>query len=364
LAISPTNPSDNSDPDTYTAALHLNERSGWGSSFLDGAISLLRGLPYQTVYPSYYNLRGEAVNVDALVRWDPEKRRAAVSLSMPFLGQPAKRLSIFFDHRDENWNLSRTFGSSAAVSDLNLERSVGAVQFRMIESPRWNLTTGMELVSRTFRNVASTKSAESALFFHDSRSLDAYLGATRLLLRIPERRYSLDGSGEIRAGRNYGHGLGAFAKVRGDLSSRWLPQAREDNYETLIRLRAGQTIGDVPLDELYQLGVERDNDLWLRGHSGTTEGRKGRAPLGRRYLLMNSELNKTVYQGSFVRLQLGPFFDTGAIADPTSDFGSRKWLFDTGIQARIRVLGSVNVVLSYGRDLRSGTGEFYGTSFR
>jgi hypothetical protein len=110
------------------------------------------------------------------------------------------------------------------------------------------------------------------------------------------------------------------------------------------------------------LGVERDNDLWLRGHPGTLDGRKGRAPLGRRYLLLNAELNKTVYDGAFFRVQLGPFFDTGTIADPTGLFGSRRWLFDTGIQARLRVLGSVSVLLSYGRDLRSGTGVFYGTT--
>jgi hypothetical protein len=73
-------------------------------------------------------------------------------------------------------------------------------------------------------------------------------------------------------------------------------------------------------------------------------------------------LYKTIYDAAFFRVQLGPFFDTGAIADPSGLFGSQKWLFDTGIQARLRVLGSVSVLLSYGRDLRSGTGTFYGTS--
>jgi hypothetical protein len=223
---------------------------------------------------------------------------------------------------------------------------------------------GMEIVSRAFRNVPSTKSADSGIFFQDSHSLDAHLGVTRSLFRRPERRYSLDGRGEILAGRNYAEGLGAFGKFKGELSSRWLPEARGDDYETLIRLRAGETIGDVPLDELYQLGVERDNDLWLRGHSGIIDGRKGRAPLGRQYLLMNSELNKTVFEGSLIRLQLGLFFDTGAIADRTSEFGSHKWLFDTGVQARVRILSSVSVVLSYGRDLRNGNGVFYGTTVR
>jgi len=73
-------------------------------------------------------------------------------------------------------------------------------------------------------------------------------------------------------------------------------------------------------------------------------------------------LNKTIYDGTLVRVQLGPFVDSGAIADSTGLFGSNKWLFDTGVQARIRVLGGVWVVLSYGRDLRNGKGAFYGTT--
>jgi hypothetical protein len=64
----------------------------------------------------------------------------------------------------------------------------------------------------------------------------------------------------------------------------------------------------------------------------------------------------------FFRGQFGPFFDTGAIADPSEFLGSQKWHFDSGFQRRIRVLGSVSVLLSYGRDLRSGAGVFYGTS--
>ena len=138
----------------------------------------------------------------------------------------------------------------------------------------------------------------------------------------------------FRTGRNYVSGLGA---------------------NCLSALGAGKVFGDVPLDQLYQLGVERDNDLCMRGHPGTIDGRKGRAPLGRRYLLLNSELNKTVYDAAFLRVQLGSFFDAGAIADPSGTIGSQKWLFDTGIQGRIRVLGSLSVVLSYGRDLRNGT---------
>jgi hypothetical protein len=80
--------------------------------------------------------------------------------------------------------------------------------------------------------------------------------------------------------------------------------------------------------------------------------------------LWNSEVNKNVYDSGFFRLQVGPFFDTGAVADSSGLIGSQKWLFDAGLQAKLRVLGSVSVVLSYGRDLRNGKGLFFATSTR
>ena len=359
--ISPLTSSSNNDD--YKATLRLTERNGWGSSLLDGAISLLSGLPYETIYPSYYNLRADAINFDSQLRWDSQKRRVSALAEFPLFQQPAQRLRIFIDARNENWNLSRTFsGGSTAITDLNLERFAGGAELHLVEGARWDLTSGFEAISREFRNVPAGLPAVAIPFLTDGRTLDAWLGAHRTLLRVPERRFTLDSQAEIRAGRNYGSGLGAFASINGEVKSRWLPKARGDDYEFLSRLRGGDTFGDVPLDQLFQLGVERDNDLWLRGHPGTLDGRKGNAPLGRRYLLLNSELYKTVYDGAFFRIQLGPFFDTGAIADPSGLFGSQKWLFDTGIQARVRVLGSVSVLLSYGRDLRSGTGVFYGTS--
>jgi hypothetical protein len=349
--------------DDYDATLRLAERNGWGSSLLDGAISLLSGVPYGTVYPSYYNVRGDAINFDSLARWDSQKRRVSAGVSFPFLQQPAKRLRIFFDARNENWNLSRTFsGSTAPITDLNLKRFAGVAELHLVEGARWDLTAGFAVISREFRNVPATLPRPAVRFFTDGKTADVWIGAHRSLLRVPERRFTLDGQAEVRAGRNYGSSLGAFASMNGGLKSRWLPKARGEDYEFLSRLRVGDTFGDVPLDQLFQLGVERDNDLWLRGHPGTLDGRKGRAPLGRRYLLLNFELYKTVYDSSFFRVQLGPFFDTGAIADPSLLFGSQKWLFDSGLQARVRVLGSVSVLLSYGRDLRGGSGAFYGTS--
>jgi hypothetical protein len=250
------------------------------------------------------------------------------------------------------------------ITDLNLRRFLGGAEVRFIESGTWGLELGGEVTAREFRNVPTVLPEPAAPFFVSGRSTDARLTAYRSLLRVPERRLRIDVSGEASVGRNYAQGLGAFARVRGELKTRWLPRATGDDWEFTTKLRAGDTYGKVTLDQLYQLGAERDNDLWLRGHGGTLGGRKGRAPLGRRFTVFNADFFKTAYDGAFFRLQIGPFLDTGAIADSSGVIGSREWLMDSGIQTRIRVLGFVSVALSYGRDLRNGGGLFYGNTPR
>jgi hypothetical protein len=183
-------------------------------------------------------------------------------------------------------------------------------------------------------------------------------------VRVPERRFRLDTVAELRAGREFANGLGPFGTLRGSLIAHWLPQAQGDDYEMQTRFRAGGTLGKVTVDELFQLGIERDNDLWLRGHAGTIDGRKGAAPLGRRYFLVNWEIDKNVYRNGFLTVKLGPFLDSGAVADSSGLVGSREWLWDAGALCKVRLLGSLTVVLSYGRDLRGARNTFYGSVIR
>jgi hypothetical protein len=348
--------------ETYDATLHLLERNGWGDSRWEGALSLLSGLPYATVYPEFYDLGHEAINVTSLLRWDSEKRRAYAAISTPLLRDPRYRLKIYFDGRNENWNLANTFfGGGAPLSDLNVRRVAGGVELRSVENGRWGWSTGMEIASHSFRNLNGHTSESEKPFFTDGQSLAYWARVDRSLLRLPERRFTVDSSAEARIGREFASGSGAFGGVRGALKARWLPQAKGDDYEMQAQTRVGDLQGQVPFDELFQLGIERDNDLWLRGHAGTFHGRKGAAPLGRRYFLANWEMDKNVYANGVLTVKLGPFVDNGAIADSSGLFGSQRWLWDTGGQCKIRVLGSFNVVLSYGRDLRGGRNVFYGT---
>jgi tetratricopeptide (TPR) repeat protein len=347
----------------FDATLHLAERNGWGDTKLEGAIALLSGVPYATVYPEIYNIGHRGVNFTSLLRWDSEKRRAFGVLSTPLFDNPARRFQAYFDARNENWNLSNTFfGGVTPLSDLNLRRFAGGIELHSVVNARWGWSTGMEVANRSFRNLQGVSSAAAKIFFTDATSFDYSLGVNRSLLRVPEHRFTLDAAAEGRIGRAFAENLGAFSTARGSLDAHWLPRASGDDYEMQARIRAGATVGNVPLDELFQLGVERDNDLWLRGRAGTMGGRKGAAPLGRRYFLVNWETDKNVYSNGLFSVKLGPFVDTGRITDASGLFGSREWLWDTGAQCKVRVLGGVTVVLIYGRDLRGGHNVFYSTA--
>jgi len=349
----------------YDLTLHLSEKNGWGDSRLEGIISLLSGLPYATIYPEFYNLGRDSINLTSLGRWDSEKRRAFLAVSLPPRGDPGLRLRFYADARNENWNLAQTFfGAGTFLTDLNMRRAAAGADVHSVVNGWWSWSAGAEIANRNFRNLSGITSSAERTFFTDATSIAGWLGVQRTLVRVPERRFTLDSSAEARAGREFADGLGPFVTLCGSLRARWFPRATGDDYETQTQIRAGATAGKATLDELFQLGIERDNDLWLRGHAGTSDGRKGAAPLGRRYFLANWELDKNIYQNGFFTLKLGPFLDSGAAADSSGLFGSRHWLWDTGAQCKVRLLGSLTIVLSYGRDLRGGRNVFYGTVLR
>jgi len=347
----------------YYAILHLSEHGGWEYSHWSGAISLLSGVPYQTVYPEWYDIGHRAINFSSLLRWDSQKRRAYVSLSFPIGQQSDRVVKVFTDGRDENWNLSQTFiGSSSPITNLNLRRIEAGIELRSVVNGNWSWTAGAGVIGRSFRSADVNASLNGLPYFTNSTSLEASVSMKRAIWRVPERRFSVTGSLESDFGRGFKNNLGPFGSAGGSLQAQWLPHAKGEDDAILVDLRGSDLFGSVPLDQLFELGLDRDSTLRLRGHGATTDGRKGRAPLGRRYVLINSDYDKVIYNGGFFRVLAGPFLDMGKITDRSAVIGDPRWLVDTGAQVKLRVLGSVSIVLSYGWDLRNGRGAFFGTS--
>ena len=317
-------------------------------------IPLVRGLPYRTVCFDHYNFGGRAINLTFLGRWDPNKRRVAVSLSGPVRLNPRWGYRLLVDARDENWDLSTTYrGPQGALNHLLLRKIETGADLEFGLSAKLQFATGLRVAGRDFRNGSASP------FFRDGWSLSQRNGFDYRLWEWPERRARVDASALLEAGRLFTGSPSRFATVRAGLSGVWLPQAKGDKMVVEARVRSGKTFGAAPFDEWFMLGMERDNDLWLRGHVGTRDGRKGNAPLGREFALFQSEFDRTLWELPLFRVQMGPFFDTGWIADPSRQFGSHGWMQDAGVQVKIATIGAVKWSFVYGRDLRDGRGVFY-----
>jgi len=339
------------------------ERDGWGSNKWQALFGIFRGLPFQTIYPEFYNIDHEAINIVSLFRWDAQKRRALATISGPLGGNPKWKYALTTDWRGENWDVLNSFtGPAQSFGKMDLRRESVGAEILSIESGRWSWTAAGELSHRDFRGVVPG-TALTPLLLAKGYQLKQTSQISVKLLQVPERRMSLTATGSYEAGRLWSQPHESFLKLRPGLRFQWLPRAKGDDYETQGQVRAGKTFGDVPFDELFMLGVERDNDLWMRAHIGTRDGRKGSAPLGRDYFLSNWELDKNIYDNGIFNVKLGPFVDTGKISDPISGLGSHQWLWDTGLQAKFRVMG-IGVGFSYGKDLRSGNNAFYVTMKR
>src|SRR5262249_36324745 len=78
--------------DEYDLNLRAADRSGLHP------VSWLRGLPYQTVSPELINVRGRAINLQSLLRWDSNKQRVFAEVSAP--AGISTRYKVSLDFRD------------------------------------------------------------------------------------------------------------------------------------------------------------------------------------------------------------------------------------------------------------------------
>jgi tetratricopeptide (TPR) repeat protein len=352
----------NARPDgSFDAAFHAVERDGFGATPTQALVSTLSGLPYETIYPSYYDIGRSAMNVQSLLRWDKEKRRVWLSLSAPLRDLPQNRWNLSADIRDENWAIRSSFAGTAPVlGSLNLKSQTGTASLTSFPSGRLQWSLGARYSHRGYRDVVDGSALNPQLVLPGS-ALVFLASVEGRALDIPDRRFTLTTSASSETTRLWSSPPHLFEKLQGSALAHWFPQAQSNTWEVSQRVCAGGLMGTSPFDELFMLGVERDNDLWLRGHIGTRDGKKGSSPLGTDYFLSSSDLDRRVYSNGLLGIQVGPLLDIGGMSAPTPGLSTSQWFFDTGIEARLTVLGT-NVVLTWGRDLRAGNNAFFGTA--
>ncbi len=306
------------------------------------AIGSLQGL-FDSLAPEWRNINGTGVDGEALFRWGAKHRRAMARFSWPLAGSGKWRAGVLSDLRRETWN-------TGGPNDFRLNTSSFGFDIGAIESGRFSWRTGVGVTSHQYLGAPG---------FEDGTTLTQRTTASYVLLLQPEHRLRVTGRGTVELGKWFTVGTPTYSRLRQDLVARWFPKAQGDDYAMRARLSAGQTIGRAPFDESFVLGVERDTDLWLRGHSATRDGRKGSGLIGRDYVLFNWEWDKRVLRLPWVTIHAGPFLDCGKINDYRGDPLRRRWQLDSGVQMKVGVLGLVSLVLSYGRDLRGGRNTFY-----
>jgi hypothetical protein len=305
--LSPVENGDNE----FDLNLRAAEKSTWNPA------AWVIGLPYRTVTPEFRNIGGGGINLDSLWRWDSQKRRLAGTVSGPV--SASSRFEAGIDARSETWEID---GTTIPVKRQELRLGLNTVA-----NHRWTWSSGTVFVRRP------------------SGSTLKYAGSTRYdLLRVPERRFTL--TTEIRgdAGRRLSS-TERMARAEAGLYADWLPRPSGDGYGVSIRARTGRVWGSAPADELFALGVDRDGDLWLRGHSTTRNGRKGFGIIARRYALLNAEVSKTLFHKGLFRAGIVPFLD----------FARAGAVFaDAGAEFRLTVASLATFSLSVGRDLKDG----------
>jgi hypothetical protein len=345
------------DDGNFDVVFRNHEKDGCGGKW-ECIFGLVRGLPAQSVYPEFFNLRHRAINIHTSYRWDAQKRRIDGEVAGPFGNDVKHRYRLWADLRNENWNIRNSFtGPAPLLGSLNLRRQAAAIDFLTIESGRWRWSAGAEISHRDFRNVFSGTSLTPNLLA-TGYQLKQITRIDTDIWRIPEKRLVIDGEASSQLGRIWSNPYYTFEKLQGSARLHWFPRSEGDDYELEEQVRAGKTVGTTPFDELYTLGVLGDTDLLMRAHIATRDGRKGSAPLGSDYFLSNWEFDKNVYTYAPFVVKVGPFLDTGKVnAGSTTgagtSLGSHKWLWDLGAQVKLKVFGT-GVILAYGKDLRSG----------
>jgi hypothetical protein len=263
------------------------------------------------------NLGGRAINIDSVWRWDINKRRLSLKVTGP--ASVSTRYRAELDARNEVWDLD---GRTIPVRKHELRLGLTT-----IATQRWNWSSGA---------IVTRRPSGFSVKYDGASGYD--------LLRLPERRLIM--SSEVRG--QVGRSLSTprrIGRAEGGVYVDWFPRSSGEDYHVFVRARIGRVWGIAHPDELFSVGIDRDEDLWLRAHSTTRNGRKGGGLIGRRYVLWNSEISKTVLDKAFFEVSVVPFTDVARVD---------SLYIDVGAELRISIASVATFSISIGRDLIAG----------
>ncbi len=344
--------------DEMNLNLRADHRSGWRENPGLNLLLTFRALPGQEVNLGFYNLGSSAWNSATQFRFHAQRRRLYSSISGPVHKDPGKLLNFYLDGRREVWNFRAGSIPWPGADNFRLETAKVGGEFRWLIRDHLDWKSGLEFAHRSFSDTPRDLPNAETLFGQGT-SLKYQGSLSGELFSNVVRRFSLRSSFSQELARQWGESGMVYGRTQAGLRLEWFPRIEGKDYMVNARLRTGWIEGIVPFDELYILGLERDSELWLRGHVGTHLGKKGNAPLGRNFLLANSELDKRVFRRSLLEIWVAPFLDSGKFFDAMPSLHPPCWLWDAGLILRLRSPLGFGINISYGRDLQSGHDAFY-----
>ncbi|MCU1335309.1 MAG: hypothetical protein JWO19_890 [Bryobacterales bacterium] len=322
---------------SFDATFRWNQLPGWIR-----IASVLAGVPFE-ILDVKENLGEDDVTVGALYRFDAQKRRVGLSFASPLNRSPKAGYALFADARSETWNLGQP-------ADFRVRKIAAGAGLRFVPFDRFSWETHATVADRSFPGAPQ---------FAGGLSVSHSASFRYRFLDVPDYRLTADLHGSWETGRMFGRTSGGlFSRTQWSVRGQWFPKPRGTDYEVLARISAGAVMGKAPFDQLFMLTYDRDYDLPLRGHRSTIDGKRGSAPIGRRYILANLDFYKAIWHPPLVTIDVGPVLDIGRVWDQVTAKEKGKVLVDAGVQFRLGLPGGFQVVLSYARDLRGGSGAF------
>ena len=137
-------------------------------------------------------------NVESLLRWDRQKRRAWLSASTPLHNRPQWRGTLQLDARDENWDIRNSFtGTAPVLGSFDLERQSATAFLTGIPSGRLQWSAGAELAHRSFHGVVPGSALTPSLV-EPGFELKALGSVQAQIIEVPERRFTVDRERQFR----------------------------------------------------------------------------------------------------------------------------------------------------------------------
>jgi hypothetical protein len=159
-------------------------------------LSWAGSLPFLAVDLDWWNIQRSAAGIENFVRFDPDKRRLRSAFTTPLGGDVRRQLRLYGDARRERWN----FGNR----NVDFDKSVAGAEFGALVRERVRWYSGFEAGSQRF---------SSGSVLRNGPFIKYRTGMQTDLLRIPERRFRLDGFGRLELGRMFANVGGGWRRV-------------------------------------------------------------------------------------------------------------------------------------------------------